>query len=269
LSPDDKHLITAHRNLLIKQWDNWREWPNEPFSHSQKTSKCTRTWKAIHTAPIQFMCFDPTSTLLATASSDYTTKIWDTEAQYCTHNLKGALGIVKCVRFHPLIEKVQQCITGSEDGKLRVYDLNRSEMIVSLEGHFSSITCFEYINYDDDSSLNYNYLISSSRDKVMIVWSLLNYSKLYTIPIYEAVESFLVIENTLSAGRHFITMGNEGVLKLWDGKQSKCIFKQKDSLKIENIRKTDAAMQQCIIQSLFIKKVKKLISMIIIALRIS
>jgi U3 small nucleolar RNA-associated protein 13 len=199
LSPDDKHLITAHRNLLIKQWDNWREWPNEPFSHSQKTSKCTRTWKAIHTAPIQFMCFDPTSTLLATASSDYTTKIWDTEAQYCTHNLKGALGIVKCVRFHPLIEKVQQCITGSEDGKLRVYDLNRSEMIVSLEGHFSSITCFEYINYDDDSSLNYNYLISSSRDKVMIVWSLLNYSKLYTIPIYEAVESFLVIENTLTA----------------------------------------------------------------------
>ena len=38
LSPDDKHLITAHRNLLIKQWDNWREWPARQLSHDSTES---------------------------------------------------------------------------------------------------------------------------------------------------------------------------------------------------------------------------------------
>ena len=102
ISPDDKHVVTAHRNLLLKQWDNWRSWDNkldasireqeQEFSDLAKrngTSRCTRTWKAIHMAPIQFMCFDATSTLLATGSSDHTTKVWDIQAQYCTHNLKG------------------------------------------------------------------------------------------------------------------------------------------------------------------------------------
>lgn len=98
LSPNDKHLITAHRNLLLKQWDNWNNFTIEESTDSNEiksersvkaTSKCTRTWKAIHSAPVQFMCFDNTSTLLATGSSDHTTKVWDIEAQYCTHNLKG------------------------------------------------------------------------------------------------------------------------------------------------------------------------------------
>lgn len=90
-------------------------------------------------APVQFMCFDSTSTLLATASSDFTTKIWDIEAQYCTHNLKGATGIVRCVRFHPLIVNTQQCVTGSEDNKLRVYNLNTSKLDALLEGEMNLI----------------------------------------------------------------------------------------------------------------------------------
>ena len=55
LSPDDKHLITAHRNLLLKQWDNWLDFgekvkvslsenENETSSETKKISKkCTRT----------------------------------------------------------------------------------------------------------------------------------------------------------------------------------------------------------------------------------
>lgn len=208
------------------------------------------------------MTFDATSTLLATASSDYTTKIWDIEAQYCTHNLKGALGIVRWVRFHPLIEKKQLCVTGSEDGKLRVYNLNSSELIACLDGHFSAVTCFEFINYDTD--LSYKYLLSASRDKVMIVWNLETFTKQQTIPIYEAVESFFLTTNLseqLATDRHFVTMGNEGVLKLWDSKQSKIVFKQNESesLKIDNKRRTDLALQPCIIQSVFIKSTETLV----------
>lgn len=208
------------------------------------------------------MCFDVTSTLLATASSDYTTKIWDIHAQYCTHNLKGALGIIRCVRFHPLIEekRMLKCVTGSEDGKLRVYNLGTSELTACLDGHFSAITCFEFINYID-SDRDYNYLLSSSRDKVMIVWDLKNYSKIHTIPVYEAVESFQLVGSLLDelTERYFITMGNEGVLKLWDSKTSQIIYKQDESLKIENIRRTDINLQQCLIQSIYVKNINTLV----------
>lgn len=46
-------LVTASRALLLAQWA-WRE------------GSITRLWKAIHTAPVAAMAFDPTSTLLAT-----------------------------------------------------------------------------------------------------------------------------------------------------------------------------------------------------------
>ena len=51
--------------------------------------------KATHIAPIQCMDIDSTSSLLATGSSDFACKIWDLNAQYCTHNLKGAQGIIR------------------------------------------------------------------------------------------------------------------------------------------------------------------------------
>ena len=46
-------LVTASRALLLAQWA-WQE------------GSVTRLWKAIHTAPVATMAFDPTSTLLAT-----------------------------------------------------------------------------------------------------------------------------------------------------------------------------------------------------------
>lgn len=46
-------LVTASRALLLAHWA-WRE------------GSVIRLWKAIHTAPVATMAFDPTSTLLAT-----------------------------------------------------------------------------------------------------------------------------------------------------------------------------------------------------------
>lgn len=45
--------MTASRALLLARWA-WRE------------GSVIRLWKAIHTAPVATMAFDPTSTLLAT-----------------------------------------------------------------------------------------------------------------------------------------------------------------------------------------------------------
>jgi U3 small nucleolar RNA-associated protein 13 len=268
-------LITAHRNLLLKQWDNWNGatsnlaiYPLKEGEKFQKITRCTRTWKAVHVAPITFMCIEDTSTLLATASSDYTTKIWDIKAQYCTHNLRGATGLLRYVAFYPVIEDKQQLVTGADDGKIRVYNLNTSKQDACLEGHYSAVTCFSYILGDDEKT--YSKLMSSSRDKVIILWDLTSFAKLKTVALYESIESFILttqitslVGKQKSSDRFCLTMGNDGLLKVWDTKAGVSLYQQNEneSLKIQNKRKSNESeeLQSVITQGFYNKKTSTLI----------
>lgn len=251
MSYNDKHLITAHRNLLLKQWDycieSVKNEKETTISLKKSTSKCTRTWKAIHTAPISTMSFDTSSTLLATGSSDFTTKIWDIHSQYCTHNLKGAQATIKCVRFFPDLNVKQQCVTACDQGKIRVYDLNTSKMDALLDSHYSSVTCIDYLDSDR--------LLSSARDKVIIIWDLKTWTKQRTLPIYESIEAFILVASDNDEDKRMISMGNEGLLKMWDLKSGKVLCQQEESesLKVLNKRasRTSAELEMIIVQGLY------------------
>ena len=252
LSPDDKHLVTAHRNLLLKQWTDWRDSLTARDNDEDRdtrttttirtTSKCTRTWKAIHSAPVAHMCFDASSSFLATASCDFTTKVWDIGGQYCTHNLRGAQGIVSYCRFYPDLRVKQQCIAASEDGNLRVYDLNTSRMEACLSGHFSAVTCFEYMKSDSvsDQDTTYNRVVSSSRDKCLIVWDLATFAKVRIVAVYESIESLLLVSQAFADvdDRLVMTMGNEGLIKIWDVTTGRSVYKQDASASLKVTART-------------------------------
>ncbi|XP_069838180.1 transducin beta-like protein 3 [Dendropsophus ebraccatus] len=214
LSPDDEILVTSSRALLLKQWQ-WQE------------GTCTRTWKAIHTAPVSSMTFDPTSTLLATGGCDSTIKIWDVLKQYCTHNLKGSSGVVHLVQFHPDMSRLQ-LFSSSMDYKIRIWDLKSSKCLCILETHYSAVTslCF---SPDGDT------MISSGRDKICTVWDLVTNTPKRTVPVYESVEVVLLLPNTPNLiGRDqdttsllFITAGSKGILQVWDAVTSRCLYTQK------------------------------------------
>uniref|UniRef100_A0A670JU37 Transducin beta like 3 n=1 Tax=Podarcis muralis TaxID=64176 RepID=A0A670JU37_PODMU len=151
LSKDDEILVTGSQSMLLKQWD----WPE---------NKCTRTWKAMHTASMASMAFDSSSTLLATGGCDSAIKVWDVPRQYCTHNLKGSTGVVHLVEFHPDTSKLQ-LFSSSMDNTIRVWDLKSSECVAQLENHYSSVTSLAF-SPDNET------LISSGRDKICTVWDL-------------------------------------------------------------------------------------------------
>ncbi|XP_031561382.1 transducin beta-like protein 3 isoform X2 [Actinia tenebrosa] len=226
-SPDDQYLVTAGKNLLLRQWD-WKE------------GKQTKTWKAIHVAPISSMVFDSTSTLLATGSSDSTIKVWDIVKQYYTHNLKGSKGVVSLVQFHPNSE-VLQLFSASDDCKIRIWDLNKSRCIVVLESHFSVVTSLAF-------NSSHKTMISSSRDNVLNMWDLENIHQPNrkpprTIPCYEGVESVVMVTGDQSLpgfsdkdGECFITAGSKGQLRFWNLKTGKCVhtLSVKESLNIDD-----------------------------------
>ncbi|XP_053327496.1 transducin beta-like protein 3 [Spea bombifrons] len=213
LSPDDQVLVTGSRALLLKQWE-WKE------------GVCSRTWKAIHTAPVASMTFDSTSTLLATGGCDSTIKIWDVIKQYCTHNLKGSSGVVHLVQFHPDMSRLQ-LFSSSMDYTIRMWDLKSSRCLCVLETHYSAVTslCF---SPDGDT------MISSGRDKICTVWDLKTRSSKRTVPVYESVEFVLLLPDSPETTDqekdtkplHFLTAGSKGMLRVWDAASAKCVRSQ-------------------------------------------
>ena len=105
--------------------------------------------------------------------------------------------MITCVQFHPLIEKFQSCLTASEDGKVRLYDLSSSRLVACLDGHFSSVTSVEFVNFAAADS-RYGHALSASRDKVLIVWDLTTFAKVKTVPVYESIESCFILGHLLT-----------------------------------------------------------------------
>uniref|UniRef100_UPI00358F3981 transducin beta-like protein 3 n=1 Tax=Myxine glutinosa TaxID=7769 RepID=UPI00358F3981 len=213
LSPDDQVLVTSSKALLLRQW----EWRN---------GLCTRTWKAIHRSPVTTMAFDPTSTLLATGGSDSTIKVWDVIKQYCTHNFKGFTGVVSVLAFHP-DPSCLRLFSAAMDCHLRIWDLMTSSCLVTLEAHFSTITA---LRFTTDGS----QLLSAGRDKVVIVWDIISNKQKRTIPVFESIEDVVILPQNedfsaigvKGAGVHFLSVGNKGLLKVWEASSSRCVFEE-------------------------------------------
>ncbi|XP_022240688.1 transducin beta-like protein 3 isoform X2 [Limulus polyphemus] len=217
VSNDDKILVTAGRSGLLRQWD-WR------------TGTIMRTWKSIHVGPVACMTFDPTSTLLATGGSDSTIKVWDIIKQYCTHNLRGAQGVFSIVHFHPNISRLQM-IGAADDYKIHVWDLNTSRQLAVLEGHCSVVTS---LSFTSDG----NKMISSGRDKVVLLWDMTSFQSLKTIPVYESVESVILVPEdrrlcqigVTTDNIFFISAGEKGILQVWNAQSGQLVHKQESCL---------------------------------------
>ncbi|XP_023677474.1 transducin beta-like protein 3 [Paramormyrops kingsleyae] len=226
VSPDDEMLVTASRALLLTQWD-WR------------SQARMRSWRAVHTAPVASMSFDPTSTLLATGGCDSTIKIWDVLKQYCTHNLKGSSGVVHLVQFHPDTSRLQ-LFSSAADYVVRIWDLRSSRCVCVLEAHYSAVTSLAFSHHSDT-------LVSSGRDKVCVVWDLKSCAAIRTVPVYEAVEAAVVLPEgevfpqigVKSEGLHFMTAGSKGVLRVWEASSARCVFAQTPSVAPPSSRKEE------------------------------
>ncbi|KAK2496104.1 hypothetical protein MC885_014128 [Smutsia gigantea] len=197
LSPDDAVLVSASRALLLAQWA-WRE------------GSISRLWKAIHTAPVATMAFDPTSTLLATGGCDGAVRVWDIVRHYGTHHFRGSPGVVHLVAFHPDPARLL-LFSSSIDATIRVWSLQDRSCLAVLTAHYSAVTS---LNFTADG----HTMLSSGRDKICVVWDLRSHQATRTVPVFESVEAAVLLPGELapelgvmSTGLHFLTAGDQGV----------------------------------------------------------
>lgn len=212
LSPDDEVLVTASRALLLVQWA-WRE------------GSVTRLWKAIHTAPVVTMAFDPTSTLLATGGCDGAVRVWDVVQHYGTHHFRSSPGVVHLVAFHPDPTRLL-LFSSAADAAIRVWSLQDRSCLAILTAHYSAVTSLAF-------SADGHSMLSSGRDKICIVWDLQSHQPTKTVPVFESVEAAVLLPEELApavgvknSGLHFLTAGDQGILRVWEAASGQCVYAQ-------------------------------------------
>lgn len=234
VTPSASHVITCSRSMST------RIYALTPFDESSRTIDATliRSFKP-HTAPVVTSAVDATGTLLATGAADGSIKIWDIRGGYATHTFHGHSGVISALCFfevpaHDVNSKSMskknkpkkksadsddnedmedavgsmmgfRLASGSEEGRVRIWDLNKRKSLTVLESHVSLVRGLSY-------SPSENALLSASRDKTVIVWDVRTWKTRRIIPVLESVEAA-----TFVADSGLCLIGGEnGRLRVWD-----------------------------------------------------
>ncbi|KAL8843590.1 MAG: hypothetical protein Q9170_000094 [Blastenia crenularia] len=194
-----------------------------------------------HATPVVTVAIDGTGTLLGTGSADGVIKVWDIRGGFVTHTFRGHNGVISALHFfeamfqEPDNGKVAtqkqkrrkdadredagmdgvingdtatarfRLASGSEDGKIRVWNLSRRKAIATLDSHVSVVRGLDF-----SSSLN--ALVSASRDKSALIWDAQTWKSKKVIPILERVEAV----GFLNDSTHIFVGGESGKVRIWE-----------------------------------------------------
>lgn len=195
----------------------------------------TRTLKP-HGTPVVVLAVDRTGTLLATGAADGNIKVWDLIGGYVTHTFRGPSVLVSALHFFEIAssrladeqltgkkgKKAKRksdagsedtdaatarfrLASGSQDGKVRVWDLHKRAVVADLDSHVSDVQGLDY-------SASQHSLVTASRDKTMIWWDAKSWTQRKVIPTFETMEAAGFLED----GRLTYTAGANGCVRLWD-----------------------------------------------------
>ena len=214
-------------------------------------SSLLRTLKP-HESPVTYIAVDNTGTLVATGGADSVIKVWDIRGGYLTHTFRGQNGVISALCFFETLEFIEETsgsmsrgksdkrkdtnrngqdtsygsidgdkqttsfhlASGSENGKIRVWNLAKRKAISTLDSHVSAVRALHY-------SPDQNFLLSASRDKTVIIWDARSWQVRKVIPILEGIEA----AGFLNAGNLFYTGGEHGRLRIWETGQGREVTK--------------------------------------------
>ncbi|KAK2748293.1 U3 small nucleolar RNA-associated protein 13 [Myotisia sp. PD_48] len=221
LSPNASHLVICSRSLLMRI-----------FALSQPEGPSTAILPEVlrslkpHTSPVVTTTVDTSGSLLATGSADGSIKVWDLKRGYTTHTFHGHGGVVSALYFFESDEKKLsrfkneriaatesgdlplsgiQLASGTEDGKIRIWDLHKRKSAALLDSHVSVVRSLSF-------SSSGNVLLSASRDKTIIVWDATTWECKRIIPVLESVET----AGFVAGGPLCFIGGENGRLRIWD-----------------------------------------------------
>ncbi|KAH8650947.1 WD40-repeat-containing domain protein [Tricladium varicosporioides] len=231
LTPSASHLIICSRSLSM------RIYALKPSLNSNADIKyeLVRTLKP-HATPVIVLAVDQTSTLLATGAADGVVKVWDIQGGYVTHTFRGPNVLISALHFFELVannidgetgisirnrkkdrakSSEEQPVasesargfrlaSGSQDGKVRIWDLYKRSCSSILDSHVSDVRALCYSHEE-------NSLLTASRDKTVMWWDARTWKVRKVVPVLEEVETAGFVGN----GQLTFTGGVNGNIRIW------------------------------------------------------
>eukprot|EP00172_Hildenbrandia_rubra_P002871 Plantae.Rhodophyta-Hildenbrandia_rubra.ctg4067.p1 GENE.Plantae.Rhodophyta-Hildenbrandia_rubra.ctg4067~~Plantae.Rhodophyta-Hildenbrandia_rubra.ctg4067.p1 ORF type:complete len:471 (-),score=61.77 Plantae.Rhodophyta-Hildenbrandia_rubra.ctg4067:3041-4279(-) len=117
-----------------------------------------------HQDEINCVKWDPSGTLLASCSDDFSAKIWSPNSSSCVFDLREHTKPVYTLRWSPNANRRLLLATASFDALIKLWDINTGRCIKTLASHTSPV-------YSIDFSPNGEYLVSGSFDHSLNVWN--------------------------------------------------------------------------------------------------
>lgn len=195
-----------------------------------------------HTTPVVVLAVDQTSTLLATGAADGVVKVWDISGGFVTHTFRGPNVLVSALHFFEIVASQKdeetgisaqnrkkerrkseaedqsnvaargfRLASGSQDGKVRIWDLYKRNCASVLDSHVSDVRALDY-------SPKENALLTASRDKTIMWWDASTWKVRKVVPVLEEVEAAGFLEE----GQFTYTGGANGNIRVWqtdDGRE--------------------------------------------------
>ncbi|KKA29593.1 hypothetical protein TD95_003466 [Thielaviopsis punctulata] len=239
LTPSGSHLIICSRSLSMHVYSLKRS----PDNVAKITATRVRTVKP-HTTPVNVLAVDKTSTLLATGGTDGTIKIWDIAKGFVTHTFRGPAGLVTALHFFDILGRANDNLkknnkkknksktaaggdenndgndddeetdgkvvrfrlaSGSQDGKVRIWDLHKRGVAASLDSHVSDVTAIDYCPEQ-------KALVTASRDKTLTWWDARSWKQRKVVPCLELIEAAGFVDG----GRLTYCAGAKGNVRFFD-----------------------------------------------------
>lgn len=219
MSHDNKTVLTAHKSGLIKLWD-------------KESGRQQKIWRSGHKGAVAKLAFDSEDANIASGGTDGNIRLWDISHYTCTSSLKGALGVFTILKYHP--DSSKQLIFGAaDDTKIRSWDSKTGKDDLVYSGHFSKVTSLQF-------TIDNVHMVSSGRDRVLILWRLGEAKALRVVPVYESIESIILMPPSFKIpnftkkietdGIYVACAGEKGIIKVWNIQMSRLMYEQTNSL---------------------------------------
>ncbi|KPJ08179.1 Transducin beta-like protein 3 [Papilio machaon] len=219
LSNNNEIVVTAHKSGLMKLWD-------------KNTGQQKKVWRSGHKGAVARLAFDSTDTNIASGGSDGNIRLWDLNHYTCISSLHGAMGVFTIVKYHPDVSK-QLIFGAADDTKIRSWDSKSGKELQIYSGHFSKVTS---LLFTPDGE----HMVSSGRDRVLILWKINESKALKVLPVYESIETAILLPPSFRIpnfkkklemdGIYVACAGEKGVVKVWNMQMSRLMFEQNNSL---------------------------------------